>query len=311
MYIIVDFNHWAYKYFYGTTQLTSVLKLDGVDRVVDTTIAYHTIRALNRFGENGKHFIGICHEGGSDFRKQYFNPKENGGTGYKDGRASINSQMLESMQFCEDLLRKCNAVQYRQQGYEADDLIYTVIQKIKAFDTVNPIMVITGDHDMLPLVDNQVTVLITSKTGNRVNPVRGYFRVTPSTWNEYMAVATKYRDYNVPYNSILLYKLIKGDDSDKIAGAVKGYGPKKYSALMDRMIADEVDFSSIFRYGVDFDEAMKPVLSKYFDETVVERMKFIYGGMCLREFDGDLPRPKQLSYDTVKYVCSCVDIKNV
>ena len=82
---------------------------------------------------------------------------------------------------------------------------------------------------------------------------------------------------------MLLFKMIRGDKSDNVAGACKGYGGKKYSALMEKMQEDGVDFPNVFRYGNDFNEVMKPVLDKYFTEEEVEKMEFIYQGIGLRK----------------------------
>ena len=62
------------------------------------------------------------------------------------------------------------------------------------------------------------------------------------------------------------------------------------------MEEDGVDFPNIFRYGNDFDEVMKPVLSKYFNEEEVDKMKFIYEGIGLRKLpEGQrLALPKQI-----------------
>ena len=43
---------------------------------------------------------------------------------------------------------------------------------------------------------------------------------------------------HVPYNSILLFKMIRGDKSDNIVG-VKGVGPKAYNKFISQMTDEE------------------------------------------------------------------------
>lgn len=311
-YILIDFSHMAYKYFYGSQSLSSTVLVNGVPTEIDTTIAYGAIRALNRYGEYGKHYIGICYEGGSKFRKEYFSGTTS--EGYKGTRKSMDNRMKQAIDVSIDLLSKCGAAQYRKLGYEADDMLYAIVKRIKSVDTTTPIDIITGDGDMLPLVDEQVSVYM---KGTRTfafpgSPeYRGYYQVTPQSWDAYLKSTSAYKDYVIPYNSMLLFKLMKGDKADNIPATTKGYGGKGYSALMQKMLNDGVDFATIFRYGEDFDKFMRPVLRNYFDEDTVNRMAWTYGGLGLRDVDGELAPLKQLPYDKVAVVYSKVGINNI
>lgn len=311
-YILIDFAHIAYKFFYGAQSLSSVVNINGVPTEIDTTIAYGTIRVLNRYGEMGKHYIGICYEGGSKFRKDYFSGTSS--EGYKGTRKSMDNRMKNAIDVSIDLLAKVGAAQYRKLGYEADDMIYNIVKRIKEVDTFTPIDIITGDADMLPLVDDQVSVYM---KGTRTfafpnSPeYRGYYQVTPNSWESYLKSTSAYKDYLIPYNSMLLFKLMKGDKSDNIPATTRGYGGKGYSTLMQKMLNDGVDFPNIFRYGVDFNTVTRPVLEKYFDVATVDKMAWTYGGMNLREIDGDIAPLKQVPYDKVKSVYSKVGINNI
>ena len=125
-YILIDFAHIAYKFFYGAQSLSSVVNVNGVPTEIDTTIAYGTIRVLNRYGERGKHYIGICYEGGSKFRKDYFTGTTS--EGYKGTRKSMDNRMKQAIDVSIDLLAKAGVAQYRKLGYEADDMIYSIVK---------------------------------------------------------------------------------------------------------------------------------------------------------------------------------------
>ena len=233
--------------------------------------------------------------------------------GYKANRKGMPNELAEQMPIIKEILKHMNITIIEKEGYEADDLIYNMIQRIKEEDTTTPIDVITNDADLLPLVDDQVSVFIrgTRQFAEQGCPERRlYYQVTPTSWGDYLSYSSAYKSYKIPYNSMLLFKMIRGDKSDNIAPACKGYGGKKYTALMEKMMEDGVDFPNIFRYGNDFDEVMKPVLSKYFTEEEVENMKFIYGGICLRKLPSDkrLSMPKQIDKGFLQQALEVVKI---
>ena len=123
-----------------------------------------------------------------------------------------------------------------------------MVQRIKEEDTKTPIDIITNDSDLLPLVDEQVSVYI---RGTRQFSEEGcpehrlYFQVTPRTWDEYLSYASAYRGFKIPYNSMLLFKLIRGDKSDNIPVGVEGYGGVKFAKLVEEM--EDAVFFKIFQ----------------------------------------------------------------
>ena len=295
-YVLIDFNHLAHRCMM-IDPLTTTVALNGVPTVVDTTIPTTTIKNVYNYGGRGANYTAVCLEGGNNARKKYFaeNSPTGEATAYKDGRKK-NSRLLSGLNLAVELMHEGNVSLYRQEGFEADDCIYSLVQKIKSIDTTTPIDIITNDADMLPLVDYQVSVYM---RGSRQFAKEGcpehrlYYQVTPDTWEDYLSYTSAYKNFTIPYNSMLLFKLIRGDKSDNIPPSVKGFGGVKYSNLMHQMTYDGVDFDDVFRYGVDFDEVLLPVLKEYFpDEKVLNHMRFIYNGINLRYTN--LVPPKQI-----------------
>lgn len=295
-YVLVDFNHLAHRCMM-MEPLTTTVSINGVPTVVDTTIATGTIKNVFNYGGRGTNYTAVCLEGGNNIRKQYF--AENSPTGkktvYKDGRKK-NSRLFAGLDLAVHLMHEGNVSLYRQEGLEADDCIYSLVQKIKSIDTTTPIDIITNDSDMLPLVDYQVSVYM---RGTRQFAKEGcpehrlYYQVTPDTWEDYLGYTSAYKDYIIPYNSMLLFKLIRGDKADNVPASVQKYGAVKYSNLMRTMLYDGVNFDDVFRYGVDFDEVILPVLETYFpDKEVLDNMRFVYNGINLKYTN--LVPPKQI-----------------
>lgn len=310
-YVLIDFNHMAHRFYNAAQHLSTTVNIDGQPTVVDTTIANYAIKTIYNYGEKGTHYVAVCHEGGSPFRKEHFHGSANGNQSYKEGRGRLDGGMRQSMDLATKLMSASRVSQYCCQGYEADDMLYTLVKRIKLSNTTTPIDIITNDADLLPLVDNQVSVYMRGTRQFAFNGCperRLYYQVTPDSWEAYLRGTSAYRDYHIPYNSMLLFKLIKGDKADKIEGAVKGYGGKKYSDLMYQMKADGVDFANTFRYGNDFDTTMGEVLKGYFSSAVVARMKWIYEGLNLREYQGGIAPIKQMAIEKIAPVFAQVGI---
>lgn len=312
-YILVDFMHLAHKYVVAEP-LSATLKINNELRVVDTTIQNYTIKDVYNLGGKGLFHIGVFLEGGSEFRKNYFGSAgSQDGKGYKGDRNKGSYGFYEGIDMAIQLMNQGKVSLYRMAGYEADDMIYNMVLRIKHEDTTTPIDIITNDSDLLPLVDDQVSVYIRGTRGHNEDgcPARRlYYQVTPKTWEDYLSYTSAHKNFLIPYNSMLLFKLIRGDKSDDVAGACKGYGGKKYSELMSRMQIDKVDFPNIFRYGKDFDTTMRPVLENYFSKEEVDKMKFIYGGIGLRKLPENLKLalPKQIEKGYLQSVLSPLKI---
>ena len=307
-YVLIDYMHLAHRCIVAEPLSTTVM-INNELQVVDTTIPNYTIKNIFSYAGRGLFHTGVFFEGGSDYRKKHFAQDGSGdGTGYKGDRSQQKGSFYTGINLAIQLMAQGKVSLFRVGGYEADDLIYNMILAIKKVDTTTPIDIITNDSDLLPLVDEQVSVYIrgTREYNEDGCPNRRlYYQVTPRSWDAYIQGTSAFKGFKIPYNTVLLFKLIRGDKADNIPASVKKCGPKAYSALMDQMIADEVNFE-VFRYGVDFDTYMAPILSKYFSAEEVDKMRFTYGGMCLRAFPAtaQMAPIKAMSYDSMSKVLS-------
>lgn len=309
-YVLIDYMHLTYKT-HGAEPLNSTINIGGQVAVVETTIPNYTIKDIYRYSrdkESGSRFmLGVFLEGGNSWRKEYFLQKalESGkvkdAKGYKGTRENQNSGFYQQVNLAVKILVDGKVSCFRQPTFEADDLICSMVALIKSIDNKTPIDIITNDSDMLPLVDHQVSVYM---RGNRTEAVagcperKGYFQVTPNTWYEYLRLTSKYKAFDIPFNSMLLHKLIRGDDADNVPASTTGLGGVNYTKLMARMRQDGVDFENTFRYWYNFDEVIAPVLSNYFDAETVADMKFVYEGISPRYIE-QVP-PKQLDPDLLQ-----------
>ncbi|MNL91365.1 DNA polymerase I, thermostable [compost metagenome] len=290
--VLVDFMHLMHK-LYNVQPLSTTCKIGGVVETVDTTMPTITIKSIFKYSGRGDYPIGVFLEGGNSVRKAYFKAM-NSTEDYKGSRPKQKNSFYKGTDLTVNLLNNGGVRLYRVAGKEADDLIGSAVRKFKEEYPDYAIDIVTNDSDLLPLVDSQVSVYMraTRQYSEPGCPVLNkYYQVTPDSWEDFLGYSSKYKNYYIPFNTMLLFKMIKGDKSDDVAAKfkdqetgrtleIKGYGAKKYSSIMEDMENDYVDFD-IFRYGVDFDTVMKPVLLNYFTEDEVKVMRYIYKGICL------------------------------
>ncbi len=125
---------------------------------------------------------------------------------YQSHRPALDSDFTSQFQKTYDVLTAMKIPQYSLAGYEADDLIGT----IAACANVDETIIVTGDRDILQLVNGHVRVYM---------PIKGM-----SEGKLYGEQEVLERMEVLPKN-IVDYKALVGDPSDNYPG-VPGIGPK-------------------------------------------------------------------------------------
>ena len=146
---------------------------------------------------------------------------------YKGGRKPMPEEFKMQIPYIKKYLDLLNIKRYETLDYEADDLIASVANLAKGDYEVK---VITGDKDLLQLVDKNVNVYITRKGVGELEE----FNI--DNFKEKMGILP---------NQITDYKGLIGDSSDNLSG-IKGIGPKSACSLLEKYetldnIIDHVD----------------------------------------------------------------------
>lgn len=155
---------------------------------------------------------------GHNFRKDIY-PE------YKANRHGMPDDLAAQMPILHDLLHAMHISVVEKPGVEADDIIGTIS---KVFDGES--YIVSGDRDMLQLVSDKVTVLLTKKGVTDVEVVN------PETLKSI---------YNLTPYQVIEYKALRGDTSDNIPG-VRGVGEKTAMTLLEKygnidVLYDNVD----------------------------------------------------------------------
>lgn len=260
--IIVDFNHMAFNFYWmqSKTNFSCTVMENGVPVEKKTGIQNGTIKNIHRWSKGGTFPTAVCFDRPVPARKAFFAeafPDMELGTDneYKGGRERMPEDMFEGISDAESILRRAGVSVFSQNGYEADDLIYACVKRAKVKFPGMPIDIITNDADLLPLVDETVSVFLRSKKGtyavDKSIEKNHYIQITPDNYQEVVEDLSAFKGFKLPYNTILLYKLLRGDASDKYKrkDISRMFSPNKFNAMIENMERDGVEMGRIFRYG--------------------------------------------------------------
>lgn len=257
--IIVDFAHMVHTFYHSGFGGSVTVMENGVPVRKSTRIQYGCIRNIYNWSNHGVFPTAICFDRPTPARKQWFSEQFDSmqigsSKEYKGNREKMPPEMYEGVTDCERLLTQGGASCFAMQGYEADDLVFAAIKCAKQQYPDCPIDVITNDADLLPLVDNQVSVFFRSRKGTYATEKsiekNKYIQVTPENYSEVIENLSAYKGFSLPYNTLLLYKLLRGDVSDNINGIKRRFCATKFNKMIETFKSWGVDFENTFRYGV-------------------------------------------------------------
>ncbi len=196
-------------------------------------LAYRTYFALTRGGTGGQHWITrdgeptagvygfasvllrileqerpdylmVAFDTGKTFRDDLYSD-------YKGTREKMPDDLVIQMVRVRQLVDAFNIPRIELEGYEADDVLGSVA--VKAVDAGLGVKIITGDKDLLQLVNDRVMV---SLPGKSLSDAKDYLR---DDVIEFIGVRP---------DQIVDFKALVGDKSDNIPG-VRGVGEKNRS----------------------------------------------------------------------------------
>lgn len=257
--VIVDFNHMAHTYFHTKFRLSVRKQIGGTVIEKDTTVQSGVLKCINRWSDGGRNIMVVCFDRPVPARKAYFMDKfsdpeadvETRQGAYKGGRPAIPDMLYEAMQDCQSILKKAGCTCLFEHNYEADDLVMATIVKAKKEYPGVPIDVITNDADLVPLVDDVVSVFLRSRVTTyaetKALEKAHYVQITPRNYQEVLEGLSSFKDFLVPYNTVLLHKLLRGDSADNIQGIKRLFPPRKYNEMIQGMLSEE-DLGEAFRY---------------------------------------------------------------
>ncbi len=168
-----------------------------------------TSMLLNVLRDEQPTHIAVTFDKGLTFRHDVY-------PDYKAHRAKMPEEMRSQMKRVRQVVETLDIPVFEQEGYEADDLLGTLARQAEeqGVDT----LIVTGDMDLLQLVDEHTCVL-TSR-----------WRFSDTVTYDLEGVQRRYR---LPPAQLVNLKAMMGDKSDNIPG-VPGVGEKTATKLLQQ-----------------------------------------------------------------------------
>ena len=152
-------------------------------------------------------YLAVSFDTGATFRDELF-------TEYKGTREKMPDELSVQIDRIKEVVRALNIPILELEGYEADDVLGTVAAQMHG---QVPVYIITGDRDLLQLVDDNTRVELPARKANAGGEVYDAAGVV-----DYLGVRP---------DQVVDYKALVGDVSDNIPG-VKGIGEKTAIKLL-------------------------------------------------------------------------------
>jgi 5'-3' exonuclease len=161
-------------------------------------------------------------------------------------------ELLQQIELCEDIIRSLGFPLIKKEGYEADDIIASLVHKLSQVMPETECFIYSSDKDLLQLLEYE-KVKILNPRDNKV-----YDR------NNDPAL----KKFGVPYYHIKNYLALVGDSADGIPG-VKNIGPKKAQKILSYLNPGENIFM-LFKKADTIQDQKDKELIKYIEENFTE-----------------------------------------
>ncbi len=203
--VLIDGHALAYRVFYALP-----LEAFTTKQGEPTNATYGFTRTLLDLilAENPPEYLAVSFDVGATFRDELF-------VDYKGTRAKMPDELRIQIERIREVVRAFNIPILELEGYEADDVLGTISHQAKAVNV--PVHIITGDRDLLQLVDENTIVELPP----------GRYERQPARYDEKMVL----EKIGVRPDQVVDYKALVGDKSDNIPG-VAGIGEKTAVKLL-------------------------------------------------------------------------------
>lgn len=153
---------------------------------------------------------------------------------YKSGRAKTDDNLVLQLERAKDVFTAFGIPIYSHPGFEADDVIGTIVHELKKNKNLE-IIIASGDMDALQLVDGKRVQVYTLKKGINDTILYDEKKVTER--------------FGFPPKLLVDYKGLRGDPSDNIVG-VKGIGEKTATSLITAFGSIEDMYKKLKKAGL-------------------------------------------------------------
>lgn len=209
MFFLIDTFSLLYRLFFALPELTiNEISINAIYGLVRLTIKLTKEYKI-------KNLVFCVDKGKSGRTEVYRN--------YKAHRKPVTDKFKQQIPVFYEFCNSAGFYVYGIEGLEADDTIFTLANYLKNFNTT--VVVLTGDKDMLQIIDKNISVLMLKK---------GISEVEFFDQNKFQ------KEFGFDSKFFVYYKALVGDASDNIKG-VKGIGPKKATDIIKKSNLNDIE----------------------------------------------------------------------
>ena len=201
---LIDGNSLMFRAFYATAYTGNIMRnKDGLY----TNALYGFCNMVNELYKDSEYMFVAFDAGKQTFRHQEYQD-------YKATRKALPEELRVQIPYIKKYVDILKIAREENLEYEADDLIASVANQ--AYHDFDEIHIISGDKDLLQLVNDKVTVFLTRRGVGEL---------------EEYNIGNFYEKMNINPSQVADYKGLVGDSADNLPG-IKGIGEKTAIKLL-------------------------------------------------------------------------------
>ncbi len=204
---LLDGHALAYRAYFALTRGSSTAFTTHAGEPTAGVFGFTSI-LLRLLEQDHPDYLAVTFDTGKTFRDKLF-PE------YKGTRAKMPEDLRPQMERIRQIVDAFNIPRLELEGYEADDVLGSLAHHLAAEGF--GVKIITGDRDLLQLVDDRILVNLPGKT---IADAKDYF------------TKDVIELFGVKPDQVVDYKALVGDKSDNIPG-VAGIGEKTAASLLN------------------------------------------------------------------------------
>lgn len=207
-FVIIDGNAIIHRAYHALPPLTTKEGL-----IVNAVYGFTStlIKILNDFKPD---YLAVSFDvAGGSFRDEIF-------ADYKGKRVKADQELYDQIPLVHEVVRTFGVPIFTRQGFEADDIIGTLATRLRTKETGITTIIVTGDMDMLQLVDDAKVEVYLLRKG-----LSDFVLFDEKKVKEHFSFGPE---------RMIDYKSLRGDTSDNIPG-VKGIGEKTAKELIEKI----------------------------------------------------------------------------
>ena len=241
-FLLIDANGLMHRAYYALPPLT-----DKQGKVVNALYGFFACLFKILREQNFQYVVAAFDSPGETFRHRQYSL-------YKANRVKAPDEFYAQFPQAKKILRLLHIPVVEKSGYEADDLIGSLAQRFQKAGV--KIFILTGDFDLLQLVNSQVNVVLLKKGVSQTV--------------SYNVSKAREKLGGLNPEKIIDLKSLAGDSSDNIPG-VPGIGPKTALSLLRKFGSLENIYAQIEKSTAKISSSLQEKLQKYKNQAFLSK----------------------------------------